>query len=147
MAAATPGQFIKAYRAVLTRVKEEKRCLYITAAIKLRADLAPQITAATLRAHQLATKDACDWVDPLIRCAIAAAPNDKAAIVKAALEAEPYARECILAAAGMGDGSQTAFLRPPGVDAGNINSTAIGTINPGNLGQGNVVTPILPPTP
>lgn len=144
--AATPVQFVKAYRSVLTRVKEEKRCPYVTAGIKLRPDLAPQITAATLRAHQFESKDSCNWVDPFIRCALAAAPNAKAAIVRAALEAEPFARECILAAAGLGDGdTQTAFFRPPGVDAGNINSTAIGTINPGNIGgQGNVVSP---PTP
>ncbi len=135
---ATPVQFVRAYSSVLIRVKESKRCEYLTAAIKLRTDLAPQITAATLRAHQPGVDESCDWVDPLIRCAIAAAPTAKDAIVRAAIQAQPYARECILAAAGVNDGTQVAF-RPRGVDAGNINSSSLGTINPGNIsGQGNV---------
>ncbi|HMJ05772.1 MAG TPA: hypothetical protein VK474_05905 [Chthoniobacterales bacterium] len=138
---ATPTEFVKAFRSVLIRVEEKNRCAYVSAGIKLRPDLAPQITSATLRAHRrpLNDTDDCNWVDPLIRCAIAAAPNAKAEIVQAALEAEPYARECILAAAGLHDGDATAFLRRPGVDAGNINSSSLGTINPGNIsGQGNV---------
>lgn len=145
--AATPVQFIKAYSSVLTRVDEQKFPQYVTAGTKLRPDLAPQITTATLRAHRADPKDTCNWVDPIIRAAIAAAPDAKRAIVRAALDAEPYARECILAAAGMssGDDSQQAFFRPPGVDAGNINSTSIGTINPGNIsGQGNVVSQAQP---
>ena len=28
-----------------------------------------------------------------------------------------------------------AFLRPSGIDVGNVNSTIVGTINPANLGQ------------
>jgi hypothetical protein len=31
-----------------------------------------------------------------------------------------------------------AFLRPPGIDVGNVNSTIVGTINPANLGQGGI---------
>ena len=30
---------------------------------------------------------------------------------------------------------EAAFLRPPGIDVGNVNSTIVGTINPANLGQ------------
>jgi starvation-inducible outer membrane lipoprotein len=33
-----------------------------------------------------------------------------------------------------------AFLRPPGIDVGNVNSTIVGTINPANLGQGGIVS-------
>ena len=33
-----------------------------------------------------------------------------------------------------------AFLRPPGIDVGNVNSTIAGTINPANLGQGGIVS-------
>ena len=135
---ATPVQFVRAYNSVLIRVKEAKRCEYLTAAVKLRTDLAPQITAATLRAHQPGLNDTCDWVDPLIRCAIVAAPTAKDAIVRAAIQAQPYARECILSAAGIDNGTQVAF-RPRGVDAGNINSSSLGSINPGNISsQGNV---------
>jgi hypothetical protein len=144
----------------------------------MRLDLAPQITVATLRAHRsggkkIAGKEAsCDWVDPIIRTAIAAAPSAKDAIVQAAIAAEPYARECILAAAAMSDKDlrvaytrrsdgkevinakdgkevvppcpecpETAWLRPPGIDVGNVNSSIVGTINPANLGQGGIVSP------
>lgn len=31
-----------------------------------------------------------------------------------------------------------AYLRPPGIDVGNVNSTIVGTINPANLGQGGI---------
>jgi hypothetical protein len=34
-----------------------------------------------------------------------------------------------------------AFLRPPGIDVGNVNSTIVGTVNPANLGQGGIVSP------
>lgn len=138
---ATPVQFTRAYSSVLTRVPERKHCEYLTAAIRLRPDLAGRSTAATLRAHRPGVDDDCDWVNPIIRCALAAAPNAREAIVRASIEQLPEARECILAAAGMEDGQLVSF-RPPGVDAGNINSTALGTINPGNFsGQGNVVSP------
>ena len=33
---------------------------------------------------------------------------------------------------------KAAFLRPPGIDVGNVNSTIAGTINPANLGQGGI---------
>jgi hypothetical protein len=33
-----------------------------------------------------------------------------------------------------------AFLRPPGIDVGNVNSTIAGTVNPANLGQGGIVS-------
>ena len=65
-----------------------------------------------------------------------AAPRD-------VLEAEPTARECIFVVAEIYD--FTAFFCPPGVEAVNINSSTIGTINPGNFsGQGDVVSPIQP---
>jgi hypothetical protein len=34
-----------------------------------------------------------------------------------------------------------AFLRPPGIDVGNVSSTIVGTVNPANLGQGGIVSP------
>ncbi len=138
---ASAAQFIKAFSAVLTRVNESKFPQYVTSAINLRPDLAPQITVAALRAHRPSpngTED-CNWVAPIIRAALAAAPNAKDEIVRAAVRAEFTAKECILAAAGVTEETKTAFYRPPGVDAGNINSSALGTINPGNIsGQANV---------
>jgi hypothetical protein len=37
--------------------------------------------------------------------------------------------------------TETAFFRPPGVDVGNVNSTIVGTVNPGNIGSGGIVGP------
>ncbi|MEP6809379.1 MAG: hypothetical protein ABI992_03985 [Chthoniobacterales bacterium] len=142
---ATPAQFSSGYTSVIIRVKEARRCEYLTAAISLRPDLAPQITAATLRARGgieakdgIESKDGCNWVDSTLRCALAAAPAAKEAILRAALEAAPEARECILA---FGNAGNSGSFRPPGVDAGNINSTSLGSINPGNFaGQNNVTS-------
>jgi hypothetical protein len=143
---ASPAQFTKAFSAVLTKVKEANRPQYLSAAIALRPDLAPQITAAAVRAHGSSSGGSggagdCSWVGPLIQAAIAAAPGAKDAIIAAASGAAPGAGPCILAAAGE-SGNQTAFLRPHGIDAGNINSTSLGSINPANFsGQANIQSP------
>ena len=168
--------FLHAFSSVLVRSRGRDVPAYVSAAIEMRPDLAPQITVAALRAYRPSGKKggeqvvSCDWVDPIIRAAIAAAPSQADAIVRAAIDAQPYARECILAAAGMSnrfaytkrsDGKQvisgkeevgkevlqpepcppSAWLRPPGIDVGNVNSAIVGTINPANLGQGGIVSP------
>jgi len=145
VAQANAAQFIQGFSAVVIRASQKNIALYVTAAIKMRSDLASQITIAAINAHRgTGTNVTCDWVDPIIRAAIAAAPDAKKALVRAAIQSEPWARECILAAANMSGETETAFLRPSGVDAGNVNGAAIGTINPANIGasgQGNVNTP------
>jgi hypothetical protein len=139
---ADAATFTQAFSSVVIRTKCKDIAPYVTAAVKLRPDLASQITIAALKAHRHNVNDvSCECVDPIIRAAIAAAPDAKKAIVRAAIETQPWARECILAAAGQTE-TQTAFFRPPGVDAGNINGSAIGTINPANIGGvRNVNTP------
>jgi len=173
---AQPDTFLHAFSSVVVR-ERGNTAAYVAAAIAMRHELAPQITAAALRAYRTSKEDgnqvSCDWVDPIIRTAIAAAPSQTAAIVLAAIDAKPYARECILAAAGMSDkdlrfaytkrsdgkevisgkeevGKEvlqpepcppSAWLRPPGIDVGNVNSSITGTINPANLGQGGIVSP------
>ena len=175
---ASPDVFLHAFSSVVVRARGNAAA-YVAAAIAMRHDLAPQITVAALRAYRtgrnkvIGQEGSCDWVDPIIRTAIAAAPPQALAIVLAAIAAEPYARECILAAAGMSDkdlrlaytrrsdGKQvidgkevltpkeapcpecapSAWLRPPGIDVGNVNSSIVGTINPANLGQGGIVSP------
>ena len=105
---AQPDVFLHAFSSVLVRNRGNAAAC-VSAAIAMRSDLAPQITVAALRAHRpgagkIAEKQAsCDWVDPIIRAAIAAAPSAKDAIVRATIDAEPYARECILAAARISD--------------------------------------------
>ena len=176
---ASPDVFLHAFSSVVVRARGNAAA-YVAAAIAMRHDLAPQITVAALRAYRtgrnkvIGQEASCDWADPIIRTAIAAASSQKAAIVLAAIDAEPYARGCILAAARMSDKDLTlaytkrrsdgkeviggkevvgaeeapcpecppsAWLRPPGIDVGNVNSSIIGTINPANLGQGGIVSP------
>ena len=178
VSAAPADVFLHAFSSVVVRARGNVPA-YVAAAIATRPDLAPQITAAALRAYRtgrskvIGQEGSCDWVDPIIRTAIAAAPSRAVAIVLAAIAAEPYARECILAAARMSDkdlrlaytrrsdgkevisgkeevGKEvlqpepcppSAWLRPPGIDVGNVNSAIVGTINPANLGQGGIVSP------
>ena len=175
VSAAPPDTFLHAFSSVVVRARGNAAA-YVAAAIAMRHDLAPQITVAALRAYLPSGKKggrqvvSCDWVDPIIRTAVAAAPSQADAIVRAAIDAEPYARECIIAAAGMSnrfaytkrsDGKEvisgkeevgkevlqpepcppSAWLRPPGIDVGNVNSSIVGTINPANLGQGGIVSP------
>jgi len=174
--AASPDVFLHAFSSVVVRARADAAA-YVATAIAMRHDLAPQITVAALRARHtgrnkvVGQEASCDWVDPIVRTAIAAAPSQSAAIVRAATDAEPYARACILACAGTSDPCKdltlaytkrhdgkevvggkevlnpcpeippSAYLRPPGIDVGNVNSTIIGTINPANLGQGGIVSP------
>jgi hypothetical protein len=145
VADANAKTFIQGFSSVIVRPKCDDIAKYVTAAVKLRPDLVSAITIAAIRAHRRGAGDtSCDCIDPIIRAALLAAPDAKKAVVRAALESEPWARECIIAASGLSRETETAFFRPPGVDAGNVNTTAIGTINPANVGaagQGNVNTP------
>ena len=178
VSAASPDVFLHAFSSVVVRARGNAAA-YVAAAIAMRHDLAPQITVAALRAYRtggtkaIGKEGSCDWVDPIIRTAIAAAPSQRVVIVLAAIAAEPYARECILAAAGMSDKDlrlaytrrsdgkevvggkevitpkeapcpqcpEEVYLRPPGIDVGNVNSSIVGTINLANLGQGGIVSP------
>ena len=178
VSAASPDVFLHAFSSVVVRARGNAAA-YVAAAIAMRHDLAPQITVAALRAYRtggnkgVGKEASCDWVDPIIRTAIAAAPSQAVAIVLAAIDAQPYARECIIAAAKMSDKDlrlaytrrsdgkevvggkeviapkeapcpqcpEEVYLRPPGIDVGNVNSSIVGTINPANLGQGGIVSP------
>jgi hypothetical protein len=148
VAQATANTFIQGFSSVAVRAKSSNIAAYVTAAVKLRPDLASAITIAAIRAQRgRGNVQSCDYVGPIISAAIAAAPDAKKALVSASIQAEPWARECILAAAGMSSGTETAFFRPSGVDAGNVNGTAIGTLNPANIGasgEGAVITPVTP---
>jgi GAF domain-containing protein len=69
--------------------------------------------------------------------------NAAVAIIHVALEAEATAREGTFATAEICD--LTTFFCPPIVEAGNNDSSTIGTINPGNFfGRGDVVSPSQP---
>src|SRR4029077_11549511 len=108
VSAAPAETFLHAFSSVVVRARGNAAA-DVAAAIAMRPDLASQITVAALRAYRtgrnkvIGQEGSCDWVDPIIRTAIAAAPSQAVAIALAAIAVEPYARECILAAAGMSD--------------------------------------------
>lgn len=132
--------FINAFSSVATRVKNKQLPSYVSAAVTLRPDLAGKIVAAALKSHAHGDRPSLDLIARIVQAAIAAAPEAKIAIVRAALGTCPWAREYILAAAQT-VGNNIAFFRPPGIN---------GTINPANIstaGQGSIQSPEQPPTP
>jgi len=99
---AVPSTFMQGFNAVIIKVKQADASPYVSAAVKMRADLAAQITVAALNAHAR-DRQSCDDISAIIKAAIAAAPDSRYAIVRAALAAQPTSRQCILAAAGIAD--------------------------------------------
>jgi hypothetical protein len=97
--------------------------------------------------------------DAIVRAAIDAEPYARECILAAARMSDKDLR---LAYTRRSDGKQvidgkevltpkeapcpecppSAWLRPPGIDVGNVNSSIVGTINPANLGQGGIVSPV-----
>jgi hypothetical protein len=150
---AAPAEFLQGFRAVAVKIKQAETPLYVSTAVRMRPDLAPQITVAALNARPL-DRRTCEGIDAIIKAAIAAAPSARHAIAQAALAAQPASRACILAAAGTSEADltlayarrsdgkqvidgkdgkgvieerQAAFFPPPTIwDVGNIIS-----INPG----------------
>jgi hypothetical protein len=99
---AVPSTFMQGFNAVIIKVKQADAPLYVSAAVKMRPDLAPQITVATLNARAR-DRHSCEDISAIIKAAIAAAPNSRYAIVRAALAAQPTSRQCVLEAAGISD--------------------------------------------
>ena len=148
VAQASASQFIQGFSAVVVRAKVSNIGAYVTAAIKLRPDLASAITVAAIGAHCNDSRNqTCEFLTPIIQAAIAADPAAKNEIVRAAIQAYPGARQAILAAAGMNGETEMAFFRPPGVDAGNVNGAAIGTMNPANISSQRNALVITPERP
>jgi len=148
---AVPSTFMQGFNAVIIKVKQAETPVYVSAAVKMRLDLAPRITVATLNARD---RHSCEDISAIIKAAIAAAPDSRYAITRAALAAQPTSRQCILQAAGISDKDRRvaytrrsdtkevltgreaipaptpAFLYPTIWDVGNIIS-----INPGPGGS------------
>ena len=99
---ALPSTFMQGFSAVIIKLKQAETPLYVSTAVKLRPDLAAQVTVAALNAHAR-DRQSCDDISAIIKAAIAAAPDSRYAIVRAALAAQPTSRQCILAAAGIAD--------------------------------------------
>src|SRR4029434_11320298 len=77
---ASPDTFLHSFSSVLVRSRGKDVRAYVSTAVTMRPDLAPQITVAALRAYRTGGNKvtgkevSCDRVDPIIRAAIAAAP-------------------------------------------------------------------------
>jgi hypothetical protein len=99
---AVPATFMQGYNAVIIKVRQADAPLYVSAAVKMRPDLAPQITVATLNARPR-ERHSCEGISAIIKAAIAATPDSRYAIARAALAAQPTSRQCILEAARIND--------------------------------------------
>ena len=141
---ATPAVFARAFTSVLLRTKPRNFPDHVSSAIKLRPDLAPQITIAALRAYPRGRGDAadsCSWGDAIIRAAVTTAPSARDAIGAAAAKAQPELRDCIFASVGL-SGMELAFYRREAVNSGFLASNRVGVLNPANLSNlGNTVSP------
>jgi len=160
---ASPKQFLRAYMSILVRARPREVIWYVNAAIKARPDLAAKIVAVTLEVRRLRMKaddkrQNCREIGDIVQAAVMANNETAAAIVKAAVEVEPFARDCIVAAATAAAPDQRlAFLQAAGeaqpaslVRAGLNGSSGliptIGTINPADYtSPGNVMSPEQPP--
>ena len=117
-----------------------------------------RISGVDLSDRQSKQKIAAEITD-IIQAAITADQDAAVAIVKAAVEAAPFARDWIVAGAiAAASDQKTAILqaaaeaellvmvRPTGLDADNISSRTNGTLNPVNfLNNENVTSPEKPP--
>jgi hypothetical protein len=99
---ALPSAFMQGFNAVIIKVKEADAPVYVSTAVKMRPDLAAQITVAALNSRRIDGHN-CEEISSIIKAAIAAAPDSRYAIARAALAAQPTSRQCILAAAGIAD--------------------------------------------
>src|SRR6266404_1965571 len=96
---ASAATFVNAYSSVVIHAKKEELCLYAIAAVTLRPDLIGKILVATRKSREGEQRFTCECLQRIIRAAIAADFKAAGAIIQAGLYEEPYARDCIVAAA------------------------------------------------
>jgi hypothetical protein len=104
---ATPEQFLSGFSSLLVRYHQAEICDLVGAAVRARPDLADRIVVAAVtgmrpvRGYSKEAKDfkgkqiSCEWVECIIRAAIAANPHAADAITSAVLQAAPMLRDCI----------------------------------------------------
>ena len=131
---ATPDQFLRALDSLFVRSTPSQVCDYVSAAVRARPDLAPQIVVAALTVSRISRTDvkdfkqpaskelSCEAADCIIRAAIAAHPSAAREIADAAIAAAPLLRDCLVAAASRPCPVANAFVEP----------RIINTINPSN---------------
>ncbi|MEY2480218.1 MAG: hypothetical protein QOI04_1145 [Verrucomicrobiota bacterium] len=152
----TSTQFLQTFASTAVRLKGEKFTAHVGAAVKARPDLADKIVISALSIcrldmHLTDAQLSCETIARIIRAAVSAAPAAAPAIVKAALKSEPYARDCIVAAAIARAPEEETEIREAAREDVTMSIfpwEGAGTINPANLvGPSNVNSPEQPPGP
>jgi hypothetical protein len=140
---ARASAFINAFSSVAIRVSDKHLPSYVSAAVTLRFDLADKIVATALKSRPFARRPSLELIDRIVRAAVAAAPIAKGAIIHAALETYPSARERILAAAGIAP-NMTAMYQLT-----NVSSTIFAALNENVVieSEENTQSPEQPPSP
>jgi hypothetical protein len=159
----SPDQFLRGFTATIVRMKRRELPGYVVAALQLRADLAPQITAAALRVARNNTpadrRGTLTFISRIITSAVEGNPAEAVATVQAALEVAPSFAQCILSAAiaavpdqkmAILHAAQThpalfAFLRVTGTDNAEVSIDSSGALKPGSLSVPNRPTVIVSP--
>jgi hypothetical protein len=164
---ARPRQFLKAFNAVALRIPSRDLPDYVTAAITLRSDLAPNVVAiaikAAVRNREAKPSALCAMIDRIVRAGIAANHDAAVSIAKAAVSVLPESRQCVVEAAVAAApdakdaivdaaGAKTqpfAFLAFSASDSSGFSFSAA-TLNPANISDlganGNVNSPEQPPS-
>ena len=160
---ARPEQILISYTAVLARLKLHQLPDYVTAAVRLRPDLAAEITSSSIRAamRNARNRQILDAVvERIVRAAILPQPDAAVVVARAAVETAPALRDRIVAAAIAaaprfrlailhaisGRGSLASAF--PAVGFQRDFSAAFGNMNPSESSdlEENVNSPEQPPT-
>lgn len=147
------GEFLTNFLTTAIRLNGSKFIASLTTAVQLRPDLAPKIVVCALNISRLnlqTTRRRLPLVkiEQIVKAAVSAAPQAAAAIVRAAIESEPYARGAIVAAAISAAPAEAAEIVSAAAQTEPISTFAGAalSLNPvDNAGSGNVVSPEKPP--
>jgi hypothetical protein len=99
-----PDQFLAGFITAAGRLKGARFIAYLTTATKTRPDLALQLVVCALNITRLNINPSdghlpLATIDQIVRTVVTGAPDHAAEIVEAAINSEPYACACIVAAA------------------------------------------------
>jgi hypothetical protein len=110
-----PKQFLKAFTAITIRTQPRELPGYVVAAVNLRRDLSPKITAVAIKAAVKGWESKqgalLGLIDQIIRAAITADPSAAISIVQAGVEASPALRHCVMTAAVAAAPNQQTAIR------------------------------------
>ena len=161
--ATSAEQFLRGFTATVVRVKRREISDYVSAALQLHPDLAPDITAAALRVEinnlPATRRGTCSLISRIVQSAVEANPAEAVPTVQAALEVAPNFSECIVTAAIAAAPDQKvailraasthptlfAFLRLTRTENGGIAMERANALNPASLTVQNNVNVVISP--